>query len=885
MNRVILATFLSGMISYATDYLPPAGQRYAVIGASASILPGGRVTQPYGTQLQTGPGTFGLAVSPKGMVATADIGYERFGVTVIERVKDTWREQHWWARTPFSKVAEQAEPDWKSVFFGIAFETERSVWVAEGNSGRVRLIDTGSGNRLKLVNLDQGAWHNSFTGDLAFDAGRHLLFVLDQANFRLAVIDTKKGQVISSAPVGRMPFALALSPDGHTAYVTNAGVFRYRVLPGANRADAKRTGLPFPAFGFPSAESLAGTKASTEAGMIDVPALGDPNVRESNSVCVIDLRDAAKPVVTDWIRTGRPFDVKTAGGSAPSGVVATADTVFVSNAHDDSITVIDAATHKVKSELQLRIPGLEQFRGIMPSGLAFDPLTGWLLVAEAGINAVGAIDVRGNSLVGHIPAGWLPTRVAISGDRVFVANAHGRGTGPNLRRPLLELGEPSFLHHGSVSTFIVPDRADFTKLTATVYAANGLVPRTAGTEVVPAGIKHVVLIVKENRTFDEVFGDITQAPQGQAGNTRVLGVPAMARFGMHGSADGKRQQFSLKNIAITPNHHALAEQWSFSDNFYADGDVSVDGHHWLVGAYPDPMTESGLLAAYGGQRQFALEDGSPGRLLFAGTSASAHPEEQPEAGTLWHHLERNGITFRNFGEGFELAGIVEDKDEEPTGSRYLTNVPMPDPLFRNTSRNYPGFNMNIPDQFRADRFIAEMDERYVKGNEPLPQFIYIHLPNDHMTAERPADGYPYQASFVADNDLALGRIMEYLSHSRWWPEMSVFITEDDAQGGLDHIDSHRTLLLAAGPYVRKAYVSHTNSSFPGLLKTIFQLLRMPPLNLMDATAASLDDMFSETPDLAAYETIAPDPRVFDRSRVRTGNAPEVVMDQPVKQDR
>ena len=155
-----------------------------------------------------------------------------------------------------------------------------------------------------------------------------------------------------------------------------------------------------------------------------------------------------------------------------------------------------------------------------------------------------------------------------------------------------------------------------------------------------------------------------------------------------------------------------------------------------------------------------------GGLLFAGTSASVHPEEQPEAGTLWHHLERNGISFRNFGEGFELAGDVEEKDEEPTGARFLTNIPMPDPLYRNTSRDYPGFNMNIPDQFRADHFIAEMEKRYVKGDEPLPQFIYIHLPDDHMTTERPEDGYPYQASFVADNDLALGRIMEYLSHSR-----------------------------------------------------------------------------------------------------------------------
>ena len=149
-----------------------------------------------------------------------------------------------------------------------------------------------------------------------------------------------------------------------------------------------------------------------------------------------------------------------------------------------------------------------------------------------------------------------------------------------------------------------------------------------------------------------------------------------------------------------------------------------------------------------------------------------------------------------------------------------------------------------------------------------------------MTKERPADGYPYEASFVEDNDLALGRILQYLSHSPWWREMAVFITEDDAQGGLDHIDAHRTVLLAAGPYVKRNYVTHTNSSFPGLLKTIFELLQMPPLNLMDASAASLREIFTDEPDFTPYDVLIPDLRVFDASKVRMGNAPAVRMDQP-----
>ena len=170
----------------------------------------------------------------------------------------------------------------------------------------------------------------------------------------------------------------------------------------------------------------------------------------------------------------------------------------------------------------------------------------------------------------------------------------------------------------------------------------------------------------------------------------------------------------------------------------------------------------------------------------------------------------------------------EGQGYKPTGARFVTNVPMPDPLYRNTSREYPMFNMNIPDQFRATQFIHEIEEKYVKGGEPFPQFIYIHLPNDHMADPRPQDGYPYEASYVADNDYALGRIVEYLSHTPWWREMAIFVTEDDAQGGRDHIDAHRTVFMGIGPYFKRNYASHVNTSFPGMLKTIFRLLGLPP---------------------------------------------------------
>src|SRR2546425_1980931 len=301
-------------------------------------------------------------------------------------------------------------------------------------------------------------------------------------------------------------------------------------------------------------------------------------------------------------------------------------------------------------------------------------------------------------LIGHLPVGWFPTRILIDGDQVYVTNARGQGTGPNAVRQHDE-SFATTLRRGSVSSFPIPSPAELPAMTERVMAANGYVPKLMqnGSLVepvkLPEGIRHVVIIVKENRTFDEVFGDIRQA-----GSSPVAGAPGLARLGTQGYADGRNVRLSLQNINVTPNHHKLAEMFSFSDNFYADSEVSVDGHHWLVGAYPNAWTQSSFTASYARQKDFRLPTTAPGRLLFAESNSSVHPEEQLEAGTLWHHFERHGISFRNFGEGFELAGNDEGEGLKPTGSRFLTNVPMPDPLYRNTSRQYPGFNMNIPDQ-------------------------------------------------------------------------------------------------------------------------------------------------------------------------------------------
>ena len=617
----------------AQAYHAQAGVRPAQRHPAGAVLPGGRIIYPLGDQYVTGPGAFGLAVSPSGkIVVTSNGGPGRNSLTVLDRDRNGHVQgRQLIARSP-DMLDEFDAADWRGVFMGLAFANEHAIYASEGNSGKISLFDWNTDHR-RVIDLNQKGFDDSYAGDLALDADRGVLYAVDQANFRVVVIDVKTRQVLVFVKVGRLPFALALSPDRQKLYVTNVGMFQYQAIPGTDPTDARGTGLPFPAFGFPSAESSAGVERETGKGPLKVPGLGDPNVPESNSVAVIDVSTPASAKLETFIRTGLPVGEKSQGGSSPSGIVATADRVFVSNANNDSITVIDPKTNTVSAEIPIRIAGLEDLRGVLPIGMAYHEKSGWLLVAEAGINAVAVIDTHENRVLGHLPAGWFPTSVALDHDTVYVANARGQGIGPNApggpRGALL----PSQLYQGTVSTFPLPKAEELAQQTAFVMESNGFRPVSVPPTPLPAGIRHVVLIVKESRSYDQVLGDIQSASNGAA-----MGNPEIARLGTRGYVDGKGRRFSLKDVNLTPNHHEIARRWAFSDNFYADSDVSLDGHHWLVGAYPNAWTESSLLAANSDQKKDFRLGSAPGRLLFAGMDADVHPEEQGEAGTIWHHL-------------------------------------------------------------------------------------------------------------------------------------------------------------------------------------------------------------------------------------------------------
>jgi DNA-binding beta-propeller fold protein YncE len=852
----------------------PAVERPVKIDLSGqTILPNGRLITPLGSHVKVAPHPYGLALSPDGKIlVTANSGTHPFSASIITQLDGP--EPQVVQIPPGFRLAD-VDPD--SVFLGVAVDADnRTLYLSEGNNGRVGIFDLVTRQRLYSLSLDgtfQGkTYANSLTAALQLSSDGRRLFVLDLAHFRLVILDTHSKQIVSSIPVGRMPFGLALSPDGKFAYVSNVGMFRYSLVPGYGAERPKQTGLDFPPYGFPSKEAAEGTTVEEK----QIPGLGDPNVPEANSLWVIDVADPAQPNVTAKIKTGTQVGDKSVGGSSPGAVVAGRERVFVSNATQDSVTVIDARSNRVEKTILLEPAAtVKGLRGVLPFGMALSPDDKRLYVACSGINAVAVLDAREGQVLGYFPTAWFPARIAVSpkDKTLYVANAKGFGAGPNGGPNFQEGPEGVYIGditHGFVSIISsIPSGRALERMTARVLQNNGFVsatqavPRNAGSPVPPPGqpstkIRHVVFIVRENRTFDEVFGDLRIA------GAKVKGEPRMARWGENALVKEKGEPVAVEDARVTPNAHALARRFAFSDNFYVDSDVSVDGHHWLVGNYPNEVVESAWPAAYGDKLDFVPDADAPGRLSL--DCGNPCPETYLEAGSLWEHLARHHISFRNHGEGVSLPGGRGGPGFMPTGIREAVNIPMPEVLFENTSRSYATFNTNISDQYRFGQFQREFELRYASGKEPLPQFLYIWLPNDHTAKPRPEDGYHYRASYVADNDLALGKLVELFSHSPFWKDIAVFVTEDDAQDGQDHVDAHRSLLLVISPYARHA-VSHAHTSIASILKTFDLVFGMPYLNQYDAAATDLSDMFTDTPDFTPFEALPSDTRVFDPAKV------------------
>lgn len=846
-----------------------AGALRAQIDLKAT-LPNGRQIDPVGKWIPVAPYPFALAVRPDGrQVAVPSIGFP-FALNVVD---DPASEHPITRRLPATKGNDPTV----EVDAGVAYSPDgKQLYVSTGDSGKVRVYDTAEWKAAREGSLDGNVegrdFQKSFAGALTISNDGRLLFVVDEGNWRIVVMDAETMKLVGCVETGRYPFGLALSPDGSKLYVTNTGLFEYQTIPGVGKGKHPAGGLRFPAFGYPSHASREGAVAEGKR----VPGLGDENSEDGSSLWTVDIRDPSKPVVRAKLRLGGRIVESgegEVGGAAPTGLAAASDAVYVALSHEDSVVRISPDGVRVLAEAPLSPFQGQQFedahhrllRGVMPSGVAVRDDR--VYVAESGINAVAVLDSPKMTVIEHIPVGWNPAAVALdeSGKNLFAVNAKGRGAGPNGGKGH-DPQAPTYigsLELGSLSALSLEHLAAPAELTRRVIALNTV--NAAGRTKLPR-LKHCFLVIRENRTFDEVLGDLPG----------VNGDASLARYGMDGweanedKVERKQAMHSpAMHLRVTPNLHALAKQFAISDNFYVDSDVSADGHRWVVGINPTMFFNTAWTSNYGGRRHEDARAKQPGRRALFGGSDGPMPEDEPQFGSLWEHVAAGGAGapgILNYGEGLEIEGNDERAGAEPEGQRLLLNTPVPEPVFESTDRHFPTFNLGIPDQMRVAEFERDFGRRMAAGK--IPGLIVIRLPNDHTADPRPKDGYPFRASYVADNDLALGRIVAFLSKTPIWKESAVFVTEDDAQGGVDHIDAHRSILLVASPWVKAGTVAHGHSSMGSIIKTIDELLGLGPLNLEDALAGDLSEMFDSAPHDGGFTAIQPDARVFVPARAR-----------------
>lgn len=815
-----------------------------------SIIPNGRIVKPYGDFIRIAPDPFGLTLSPDGSLALA---VHNNKLTLINTVKNESAE----ATTPFED---------KGSYMGAAITRDnKKAYLSGGDNGDIIVLDLPGMNSIRRISIngtsDGKNYSDSFVGDIILSVDEKQLFILDQFNFRLVIMDLGKSSVKHSIPVGRFPLGIGLSPDEKFAYVANTGIFDYPLAPGLNVNNIEEAGLDFPPYGFPSKEAEEGVEIDGRF----IPGLGSPHVPEAVSVWTISL-DSNKVISKEktGYRMGEMVEgVEVEGGSSPNSIAAGKNKVFVSNATNDNISVVDPVSGKITDTIKLNIdPRIDSYRGLIPFGISLSSDESKLFVALSGLNAIGVIDTKTSDVLGYIPVGWFPTKLRVSPDDrfLYVVTARGLGSGPNGGRGFVLTKAGTYVGDIMLGTFekIDLENIDLKETTKQVIDNTFIevlvkddkknpLPPAAGLRKSP--IKHIVYITKENRTYDEVYGELPNAE----------GDSSLARYGRNATVISRDKTRQVMNVNVMPNHQKIAEEFAVSDNFYCDSDASVHGHRWMVGTYPNEWVE--INSSMDITRD--LMSSAPGRKYVSGSSGAVYPEDYNEAGGMWEHLARHGISFFNFGLGFEFSGAVEEQWHKYTGVKMGVMFPMPKPLFDRTSRKFATYNTSVPDQFRIDMFEEELQEKWLSGKEEFPSVITMMIPNDHGSSERIEDGYPYRESYMADNDLAVGRVVEILSHTKWWPEMLIIITEDDAQDGRDHIDAHRSLLMMISPWIKRGFVSHTHANFGAILKTIYNICDINPLNQFDATATLLQDFFTGTPDLTPYEAVMVDKRIFD----------------------
>ena len=676
------------------------------------------------------------------------------------------------------------------------------------------------------IALESGAIGDFMAGGPAMASrastdGRRRAVVPLPADDKLLVIDADKGTTIASIALGVLPVAAAISPDGATAWVTIFG--------GAKPTSTAR-------------RATQCCDPAAEPVRINTRGIALPGS--------VDRIDLASGTVTHHLTVG----------AHPTGLAwsHTAQRLYVANGNSDNISVVDTKTNAVVNVIALA-PFREHRIGLTPTALALSPAGDALYVTLGGVNAVAIYALRGDSatLRGLVPTGWYPSSIDVSADGSTMVVGTLFGVGAGTGKTNGQEGRYVFAERGTVNVIPVPTAAELSAYTVSVAennrlhlasgaAAPSVTPRAnAVARAVPERpgeaslIQHVVYIIKENRTYDQVLGDMGK-----------------------GASDSSLVMFGRD---VTPNTHALSEQFVLLDHFFASGGNSADGHNWLTQAnetaypmwplyygrsYPsegnDPLTYS----SGGFLWEAALAKGH--RVVSFGEYAPAPSDSVPNARARLMAMYRDSTRYSSALARTTLKGMYNTHSEIPSLDKILV-------------REYPGWTQEVPDVVKADVLIEHL--KAWEQSKQMPQLTLMILPNDHTQGT--SAGWCTPRACVADNDLALGKIVEALSHSSFWKSMAILVVEDDAQNGVDHVDGHRTVAMVASPYARRGVIDSTFYSQPSMVKTIELMLGLPALSLFDLVATDMRNSFigpTERPDFTPYTMLQPKQSLYDVNR-------------------
>jgi YVTN family beta-propeller protein len=787
-------------------------------GLVSAVLHSQEGRQPVRGVTDPGVITTGQAITPAGVQSVFD--GRVYGITFGATDGDVWvltgrnrasRPEVYHLDWLENRTRAKWEVEGTAALQGIVFDPPRKSPLI-GITVPAKAVGNRPGGAVQLLRVD-----GATLVPLAPDLGLHLAggpalargtvggkaivpLVFDNA---LAILDIETGQVAGKVKTGGVaPFGTVIAADGRSAWVSNWG--------GRWPADGDVT-LP------------TGLADGADRVVVD-----ERGIASTGTITRIDL-EARK--VTHTIEVGLH----------PTAMVwdENRQRLFVANANSDSISVIDTAAHRIASTIPLEPFGLK-LKGVAPTALAVAPDGKTLFAALGGLNAVAVVGVAAARIQGFIPTAWYPNHLALNADGTKLAVATLLGVGSGWRDKPAERAVHSY--RGAVNVVTVPDPAQLDSYTTAVAENNRIatarqqlapgqkqaatplpVPKRAGD---PSLIEHVVYIIKENRTYDQVFGDMSR-----------------------GNSDKSLVMFGED---VTPNHHKLATEFVLLDNFYATGGNSGDGHQWVTQA---------------SETSYAMWPGYVGRSYpFDGTDPIAYAS----SGFLWDLARARGRTVKVYGE---YAGRLPEKDFTERarllerwrrGERFTRDwsitAPLA-PLNALLAKNYPPYSQSIPDVVRAQIFLEDLAGWTAGG--VMPNLVILQLPSDHTRGATPDFSSP--KAMVADNDLALGQIVEALSKSPFWPKMAILVVEDDAQNGVDHVDGHRTVALAVSPYVRRGAVDSTFYAHQSMVKTIELMLGLPTMSIFDLIATDMRASFTTTPELQPYTAVQPRQSLFERN--------------------